>query len=93
VNYTITYSRRGSRQHNLRLRLRPGATPPEVREEDAERYSALIEALTGVGGRKVYHMKDGRIIIECGREHLEGFARFAELASAIARWLEETGRR
>jgi hypothetical protein len=38
-------------------------------------------------------MKDGTIIIECGKERLEGFARFAELASAIARWLEETGRR
>jgi hypothetical protein len=33
-----------------------------------------------------------RIMIECTREHLEGFARFAELADAIARWLEETSR-
>jgi hypothetical protein len=30
--------------------------------------------------------------IECGRAHLEGFKRFAELADAIARWLEETSR-
>jgi len=28
----------------------------------------------------------------CGREHLDGFARYAELADAIRRWLEETGR-
>jgi hypothetical protein len=31
-------------------------------------------------------------MIECGREHLDGFARFAELADAIEKWLEETGR-
>jgi hypothetical protein len=28
----------------------------------------------------------------CGREHLDGFKRYAELADAIARWLEETRR-
>jgi hypothetical protein len=27
------------------------------------------------------------------RGHLDGFARYAELAEAIAKWLEETGRR
>ena len=37
-------------------------------------------------------MKNGKIMIECGRAHLDGFARFAELADTIARWLEETGR-
>jgi len=31
-------------------------------------------------------------MIECYREHLNGFARFAELAEAVVRWLEETGR-
>ena len=31
-------------------------------------------------------------MIECDREHLDGFARFAELADAIEKWLEETGR-
>jgi len=41
----------------------------------------------------VRRMKDSTIMIECGREHLEGFARYAELADAIERWLEETGRR
>jgi len=29
----------------------------------------------------------------CDREHLEGFKRYAELADAIEKWLEETGRR
>jgi hypothetical protein len=37
-------------------------------------------------------MKDGTIMIVCGREHLDGFARYAELYEAIARWLEETRR-
>jgi len=40
----------------------------------------------------VYRMKNGAIIIVCGREHLEGFKRYAELADAIEKWLEETGR-
>jgi hypothetical protein len=60
-------------------------------EADAERLSALIEALTGRRPR-VYRMKDSIIMIVCGREHLEGFMRCAELADAIARWLEETRR-
>jgi hypothetical protein len=29
-------------------------------------------------------------MIVCGREHLEGFKRYAELADAIDKWLEET---
>jgi hypothetical protein len=37
-------------------------------------------------------MKDGTIMIVCGRVHLDGFACFAELADIIARWLEERGR-
>ena len=31
-------------------------------------------------------------MIVCGREHLDGFKHYAELADAIARWLEETRR-
>ncbi len=58
----------------------------------AERFSALIKALTGKEP-KVRRMKNGKIIIECYEKHLEGFMRYAELAEAIARWLEETGRR
>jgi len=37
-------------------------------------------------------MKDGRIKIVCGREHLNGFRRYIELADAIKKWLEETSR-
>jgi hypothetical protein len=31
--------------------------------------------------------------VVCYEGHLEGFMRYAELADAIERWLEETGRR
>ncbi len=41
---------------------------------------------------RIRRRSDGKIEIECGREHLEGFARYAELADAIEKWLEETGR-
>ena len=37
-------------------------------------------------------MKSGQIKIECYRERLNGFARFAKLADAIRRWIEKTGR-
>ena len=40
----------------------------------------------------MYRTKDGSIIIDCGREHLDGFMRYAELADTIEKWLEETSR-
>ncbi len=64
---------------------------PGGRRADAERYSALVKALTGKRPR-VYRMKDGRIMIACGGAHLDGFKQYAELADAIERWLEETSR-
>jgi hypothetical protein len=57
------------------------ADAPDGREADAERLVAVIKALTGVKPR-IRRMKDGRIVIICYREHLDGFARFAELAEA-----------
>jgi hypothetical protein len=60
-------------------------------EADAERLAAVVEALTGIKP-KIRRRSDGIIELVCGRAHLEGFKRFAELAGAIARWLEETGR-
>jgi hypothetical protein len=87
--YTITFSRRGDSNAAVgRAVVRADAG----READAERLSALIKALTGKEPR-VYRMKNGRIIIECYKGHLEGLARYAELADAIAKWLEETSRR
>jgi len=50
-----------------------------------------VEALTGVKP-KMRRRSDGTIEIVCGREHLDGFMRYTELAEAIARWLEETKR-
>jgi hypothetical protein len=83
-DYTITYGRydRNAAKGFAVVRA----------ETDAERYSALIKALTGKEPR-VYRMKDGRIKIECYEGHLEGFMRYKELADDIEEWLEETSRR
>jgi hypothetical protein len=51
----------------------------------------VIKALTGREPR-IIELSDGEIDVKCGREHLDGFMRYAELADAIARWLEETDR-
>jgi 23S rRNA pseudoU1915 N3-methylase RlmH len=87
--YTITYGRydRNAAKGSATAR----ANAPGGREADAERFSALIKALTGREPR-IYRMKDGRIKIECYEGHLEGFMRYAELADAIERWLEDTDR-
>jgi hypothetical protein len=68
------------------------ADAPDGRDADAERLVAVIKALTGREPR-VYRMKDGRIKIECYEGHLVGFKRYAGLADAIEKWLEETARR
>ncbi len=88
--YVITYSRR--RASNVAEgRAAARADAPGGREADAERLAAVVEALTGKRPR-VYRKSDGTIETEYGREHLDGFARYAELYEAIARWLEETRR-
>jgi hypothetical protein len=85
--YTITFSRR--RADNAALGYAVArADAPGGREADAERLAAVIEALTGKKPR-IRRMKDGTIMIECEREHLEGFKRYAELADTIERWLKE----
>jgi hypothetical protein len=88
--YVITYGRYGAGNKSDGFAV-VRADTPEGREEDAERLSALIKALTGKEPR-IHRMKDGEIKIVCYREHLEGFMRFAELAEAIAKWLKETSR-
>jgi hypothetical protein len=89
--YKITYSRH-VRTNKAEGRAAARADAPGGREADAERLSALVEALTGRRPR-VYRMKDGTIIIMFSKKHLEGFKRYAELADVIERWLEETSRR
>ncbi|MFP3198927.1 MAG: hypothetical protein RXR06_03525 [Thermoproteus sp.] len=84
-DYEVTYGRYG--------KINAAVGRAYIREEGgAERFSALIKALTGREPR-MRRMKNGKILLECYEGHLEGFARYAELAEAIARWLEETGRR
>ena len=41
---------------------------------------------------RVHRKNDGTIEIVCGRQHLDGFVRYAELADAIIKWLKETSR-
>jgi hypothetical protein len=88
-DYTITYGRYG--KLNAALGRAYARADPDGREADAERFAAVVEALTGRKPR-INRMKNGKIMIECGSEHLEGFRRYTELAEAIARWLEETKR-
>jgi hypothetical protein len=88
-DYVVTYGRYG--RNDAAVGFATARADPDGREADAERFSALVKALTG-REPGVYRMKNGKIIIKCYREHLDGFMRFAELADAIARWLEETSR-
>jgi hypothetical protein len=89
--YAIPYGRIGG--HNAALGFAYArADAPGGGEADAERFAAVIKALTGKEP-KVYHMKNGKIKIVCYEGHLEGFARYAELADTIASWMEETSRR
>jgi Fe2+ transport system protein FeoA len=88
--YTITFGRYGEINAAMGFAY-ASVNAPGGGEADAERFSALVEALTGKRPR-VYRMKDGRIKMECYKEHLDGFTRYAELAETIKRWLEETGR-
>jgi hypothetical protein len=87
--YTITYSR--YRGDNAAVGFATArADAPDRREADAERFSALVKALTGKEPR-IIERSDGIIELVCGREHLDGFMRYAELADTIVKWLEETG--
>jgi hypothetical protein len=89
-DYTITYGKYG--KDNVAIGFAVArASAPGGGEADAERFAAVIKALTGEEP-KVYRRKNGQIMIECVRAHLDGFARYAELADTIARWLEETSR-
>jgi hypothetical protein len=86
-DYVMTYGRYG--KHNAALGR---ATARAGREADAERFAAVIKALTGKEPR-IHRMKDGRTMIECYGGRLEGFKQYVELADAIVKWLEETRRR
>ena len=84
--YVITYSR--SRASNeAKGYAYASAKAPGGREADAERFSALVKTPTGKEPW-VHHRSDSTIKTVCGREHLDGFMRFAELADAVEKWLE-----
>ncbi len=89
--YTITYGRYGKDNAAVGFAM-ARANAPGGREADAERLAAVVEALTGRKPR-IRRLKNGKILIECYEGHLEGFKRYAELADAIEKWLEETARR
>jgi hypothetical protein len=88
--YTITFGRFG-KSNKAEGYTYASADAPGGREADAERFSALMEALTGKRPR-IRWRSDGTIELKCDGDHLDGLARFAELADAIAKWLEETRR-
>ncbi len=85
--YAIAFGRYG-RNNAAVGRAYARADAPGGREADAERFSALIKALTG-REPKMYRRSDGKIMMVCYEGHLEGLARYAELADAIRRWHEE----
>ncbi len=88
--YTITYGRYGNR-NEIKGSAYASIDAPGGRETDAERLAALIKAQTGKEPR-IHRTKDGTLVVACGREHLDGFRRYIELADAIKKWLEETSR-
>jgi hypothetical protein len=89
-DYTMTFGRYRADNETIGFATAK-ASAPGGKEADAERFSALIKALTGKEPR-VRRMKDGTMLLECSREHLDGFALYAELADAVMKWLEKTRR-
>jgi len=84
-SYEVVFGRYG-RKNEAAGYATARADAPGGREEEAERLAAVVEALTGVKPR-VHRKKSGAVVVVCGRAHLEGFRRYAELAEAVDRWL------
>ncbi|MFZ8811954.1 MAG: PaRep2b protein [Pyrobaculum sp.] len=61
---------------------------PGGREADAERFAALVKALTGKKP-KVLRSSRGKITIMLSKTHLYRLARYVELAEAVETWLAE----
>jgi hypothetical protein len=80
--YAATFYRVGGRvagQAYARARAPGGA------EADAERFAAVVKALTGREPKM--HRRGRRLLFFLGRAHLDGFARYAELAELVMGWL------
>jgi hypothetical protein len=86
--YEITYGRYGKNNAAVGFAY-ARSDAPGGKEEDAKGFAALVKALTGKEPR-IIERSNGTIRMECYREHLDGFMRYAELADAIEEWLEET---
>jgi len=86
-DYEVAFGRHGKDNVTVGFAV-ARADAPGGREKDAERFSALIKALTGREPR-VYRKSDGTIVIKCYGRHLRGFMRYAELADVIEKWLKE----
>jgi hypothetical protein len=84
--YVITYGRNRA-SNEAKGYAYASAKAPGGTKADAERFSALVKALTGKEPW-VHRRSDNTIKMVCGREHLDGFMRFAELADTIEKWLE-----
>lgn len=52
----------------------------------------MIKDLTGEEPR-IIEKSDGRIVVKCGRAHLDGFMLYKEFFGDIMRWLKKTSRR
>ena len=87
-DYEVAFGRHGKDNVTVGFAV-ARADAPGGREKDAERFSALIKALTGREPR-VYRKSDGTIVIKCYGRHLKGFMRYAELADVIEKWLKES---
>jgi hypothetical protein len=87
-NYEITYGRYGKDNAAVGYAY-ARSDAPGGKEADAKGFAALVKALTGKEPR-IIERSNGTIRMECYREHLDGFMRYAELADAIEKWLEET---
>jgi hypothetical protein len=88
--YIITFGRYGDNNKAMGF-IYASADAPGGREADAERFSALVEALTGK--KPTINHKKNKIQMVCYGGHLEGFMRYAELVETIIKWLVETSRR
>jgi hypothetical protein len=79
-DYEITYGRY-SRNNALGFAA-ARADAPGGKKADAERLAAVIKALTGREPR-IRRRSDGTIEIICGRAHLDGLKRYAELTDTV----------
>ena len=85
-DYTITFS--SWKINAAGGRAYASAKAPGGRRREVRRCDRGIDRCKAEGAPR----EEWQEMLECGRVHLVGFMRYAELAGIIARWLEERGR-